>query len=49
MAGIANKAEDDMELCTVKAILGKRLNPQRQPEYLVSWTEYPNEDTWETI
>ena len=25
------------------------MNNQRQQEYLISWVEYPNEDTWESI
>jgi hypothetical protein len=37
-----------VEVCTARKILGKRKNAQNRDEYLVSWVEYPNEDTWES-
>lgn len=43
MAGV------NREVCNVKEILAKRLDFKRQPEYLISWLEYPGEDTWETM
>ena len=43
-------ASEQLEVCTVKDILAKRVDQKtRNIEYLVSWIEYPGEDTWERI
>ena len=37
-------------MCTVETIKARRLDRvNKTVEYLVSWKEYPGEDTWETI
>lgn len=41
--------ENNLEVCTVDKILGKRKLPSNKYEYLVRWKEYPNEDTWEPL
>ncbi len=41
---------DELELATVDQIKAKRFDwYTRQIEYLVSWKEYPGEETWECV
>jgi hypothetical protein len=39
----------DVEICLVDRIIAKRIDLRSTPEFLVSWVEYPGEDTWESI
>lgn len=39
----------DLEICNVNKILAKRIDKKGYTEYLVSWVEYPGEDTWECL
>jgi hypothetical protein len=47
---ILKDPNDEVEVCTVKQLIGKRNNPiNGKPEYLVRWMEYPEADTWESL
>ena len=46
---ILRQPNQDVEVCTVKQILSKRFDQFGRTEYLVSWVEYPNADTWESL
>lgn len=39
----------EVEVCTVSKVLAKRTDVRGRLEYLVSWKEYPGEETWEGL